>query len=106
MPTVGATAADVPAAAALVTGGNATHYWEERGIIGKLYETTLDITGVYAWDVWMVYGPGARWDEALPPKPDFTMQQLRARKVDAIIPRLDSKRFAEAVADALKKVTP
>ena len=68
VPTLGATAQDVPEAAAVITGGNATHYWEESGIVGKLYEKTLGIDGIYAWDVWMVYRPGVRWDETYPPK--------------------------------------
>ena len=58
VPTLGTTAEDVPEAAALITGGNTTHYCEETGIVGKLYEKTLGIDGIYAWDVWMVYKPG------------------------------------------------
>ena len=103
MPTLGATAEHVPDAAALVTGGTAKHYWEETGIIGKLYEKTLEIDGHYAWDVWMVYKPGARWDEEYPPKPDFAMHQL-SRLPMGKMERLDSKRFAEVVAGYLREL--
>ncbi len=99
---MGAKASHVPDAAALVTGGNATHYWEETGIVGKLYERTLGIDGIYAWDVWMVYKPGARWDGTYPPEPDFAMHQLGSRRVNEVMPRLDSKRFADVVTGYLE----
>ncbi len=94
---MGATANHVPDAAALVTGGNATHYWEDTGIVGRLYEKTLGIDGIYAWDVWMAYKPGVQWDETHPPKPDFAMQQLGSSKANEVMPRLDTERFAEIV---------
>ena len=96
MPTLRARAKHVADAAALITGGNATHYWEETGIVGKRYEKTLSIRK-YAWDVWFVYKPGVRWEDEYPPKPDFAMQQLRSRRVNKLIPRLDSEKFAEVV---------
>lgn len=98
VPTLGATEKHVPDAAALVTGGaHVTHYWEDSGIVGKLYEETLGFDGVYAWDVWMAYRPGVRWEGRLPPAPDFAMHQLSSSKIQALMPRLDSKRFAEVV---------
>ena len=103
VPTLGATADHVSDAAELVTGGNATHYWEETGIIGQLYEKTLETDGRYAWDVWMVYKPGARWDEEYPPKPDFAMHQL-SRVPIGTMERLDSKKFAEVVASYLDEI--
>jgi hypothetical protein len=96
VPTLGAEAKHVLDAAALVTGGNATHYWEDSGIVGRLYERTLGIEGIYAWDVWLVYKPGVRWNGEYPPKPDFAMHQLGSR-VDEVMPRLDSREFAKVV---------
>ncbi len=90
-------------AAALVTGGNATHYWEDSGIIARLYETTLNIEGHYAWDVWMVYKPGARWDDEYPPEPDFAMHQL-SRLTLGKMKRLDSEEFAAVVHDYLSEL--
>ncbi len=104
VPTLGATAEDVPEAAALITGGNATHYWEESGIVGRLYEKPLGIEGIYAWDVWLVYQPGVRWDHTAPPKPDFAMHQLGSRRVNKVMPRLDSKEFAKVVNGYLAKL--
>ena len=99
VPTLGATEQHVPDAAALVTGGaHVTNYWEDSGIIGRLYEATLGFDDVYAWDVWMVYKPGVRWEGRLPPKPDFAMHQLRSHpKVSKLMPLLDSKQFAAVV---------
>ena len=98
VPTLGAKAQHVPDAAALVTGGaHVIHYWEDSGIVGRLYEETLGFDGVYAWDVWMVYKPGARWEGRLPPPPDFAMHQLSSPRIEKLMPRLDSKRFAEVV---------
>ena len=94
---MGASKDDVAGAAALVTGGNPTHYWEDSGIVGRLYEKPLGIDGIYAWDVWLVYKPGASWDATEPPAPDFAMHQLGSRKVNKIMPRLESKRFAAVV---------
>ena len=104
VPTLGTTAEDVPEAAALITGGNTTHYCEETGIVGKLYEKTLGIDGIYAWDVWMVYKPGVRWEDTYPSKSDFAMHQLRSSKVNDVLPYLDSERFAEVVNGHLNEM--
>ena len=93
----------MPEAANLVTGGNSIHYWEDTGIVGKLYEKTLGIEGHYAWDVWLAYKPGARWTEKYPPKPDFAMHQL-SRLPLGKMPRLDSEEFAEVVNGYLSEL--
>lgn len=104
VPTLGASAEHVPEAAALVTGGNATHYWEESGIVGRLYEKTLGIDGIYAWDMWLVYKPGVRWEDEYPPSPDFAMHQIGSRRVSQVMPRLDSKEFARVVEGYLDEL--
>jgi hypothetical protein len=56
-----------------------------------------------AWDVYLLYGPSARWDGDLPPKPDFWMHQLGEKdhpRVDG--PYLDADVFATR-ANALLK---
>ena len=58
-----------------ITASNSTHYWENTGIIGKLYQETLGIDK-YAWDIWMIYPPGALWTEEYPPDPVFWMHQI------------------------------
>ena len=86
----------------MITGGNTTHYWEESGIVGRLFERTLGIDGIYAWDVWLVYRPGVKWEDRYPPKPDFAMHQLGAKKVNEVMPRLDSKVFTSVVTSYLR----
>lgn len=104
VPTLGAKAEHVPEAAALITGGNTTHYWEDSGIVGRLFEKPLDVEGIYAWDVWLVYKPGARWDDRVPPVPDFAMQQLGSRRANDVMPRLDSEELSKVVNDYLARL--
>lgn len=70
VPASGADEGDVAPAAQLLTGKNVTHYWEDTGIIGALYQEVLG-RYEYVWDEWMIYGPGAGWEGEAPPKPDF-----------------------------------
>jgi len=93
LPTLNATEKDARRAMPLITGGNPTHYWDPSGRTGEVYAETLDLRDGddYAWDVWMIYGPDAQWTGAVPPKPDFVMQQLEGLEH---YPRLDSKEFA------------
>lgn len=51
-----------------------------------------------AWDLYLVYGPDARWDGPEPPRPLYWMHQLRG--VDNG-PFLDAAVFADAVRRAL-----
>jgi len=102
VPTLGATEADVQPTMGLVTGGNPTHYWEDSGIIGRLYDEVLGLDGFYAWDIWFVYRAGVEWSDRLPPRPDFTMHQLGSSfesKFD--LPLLDSEVFAAEVNNQL-----
>ena len=96
VPALNAREEHVPEAAALVTGGNATHYWEDSGILGKLYDKVLGID-TYAWDVWMIYKPGIRWEDTYPPKPDFGMHQLWLAEDSEEWLKLDSEEFAKVV---------
>ncbi len=75
VPVLGAKEKDVAPAMPLLDGPRVTHYWDDTGITGSHYQDTLDIRA-YAWDVWLVYGPEARWDDLLPPEPDFWQHQL------------------------------
>lgn len=100
MPKLDAQKSDIPPVTEMVTGGNASHYWENSGIIGNRFKHTLAIN-VYAWDVWMIYKPGARWNDQYPPAPDFWMHDLWG--VNGV-PRLNSGVFAGKVVDYLKSI--
>ena len=45
---------------------------------GKLWEHVLKTERSIAWDVYLLYGPSAKWEQELPP-PDYWMHQLRRR---------------------------
>ena len=49
--------------------------WNENRNLGRLFGETLDLRAV-AWDVYLVYKPGIRWEEERPPKPTFWLHQL------------------------------
>ena len=85
----------------MVTGGNASHYWEASGIIGEYYQTVLGLD-VYAWDIWMIYKPGVLWNGKLPPAPDFWMHQLGID--DGQGQPLDSEVFAGEVERLLDNI--
>jgi len=49
--------------------------WNENRNLGTLFGETLDLHAV-AWDVYLVYRPGIRWEAERPPQPTFWMHQL------------------------------
>lgn len=75
----------------------ARHFWDAAGWTLEHFKPVLDIR-VDAWDLYLVYGPEARWDGPEPPRPTYWMHQLRG--VDNG-PLLDAAVFASAVRRAL-----
>ncbi len=101
VPTLGAEEKHVAATIPLLDGPRVSHYWEDSGIIGRHYSETLDIAPVYAWDVWMIYGPDAQWTDTLPPAPSFWQHQLGPLPKGE---RLNRESFAAAAASHLDKL--
>ena len=95
---------DVPQAAKLLRNDHVQHYWNASGSFGRELSDGLglrvDGEAVYAWDVWLVYGPDAVWDGEHPPKPDYFMHQLWALG-STDLPRFDSQVFAQRVHQLL-----
>jgi hypothetical protein len=84
----------------LVPDARVTHYWDGGGVTMRQYRSALGLSED-AWDIYMVYGPRARWDGELPPKPDYWMHQLGSPKEPRVNgPYLDPAAFA-ARANAL-----
>ena len=54
-----------------------TEGWDGDRQVGNLFARTLKLRGT-AWDVYLVYDRGVRWDGASPPVPSFWMHQLKA----------------------------
>jgi hypothetical protein len=70
---------DTAAAAALQANSwredRARHWWDESKRLSRLYRQVLGLQGP-AWDLYLLYGPGARWVDDEPPVPTFWMHQL------------------------------
>jgi hypothetical protein len=103
VPTLGAEEEHAAAAVPLMPGPRVNHYWDPGGKSGLEFQKALGI-GQYAWDVWMVYEPGARWEPAsAPPPPVFWQHQLGEQPDDS---RLDPDLFASVVRDRLAALPP
>jgi hypothetical protein len=96
---------DVPAAAALLHNPYVRHYWSANGEFGRLLSDSVDLKGshgrVYAWDVWLIYGPDTTWSGPGPPRPLLLMHQLGALRGSAEFPHLDSRVFAQKALSLL-----
>lgn len=99
---------DVPKAAQLLQNPDVRHYWNPSGAFGKLLSRAVGLKNgnrqVYAWDVWLVYGPEARWVGADPPRPRLLMQQLGALRGSTEFPHLESHVFAQQVQSLLAQL--
>ncbi len=106
----GTAAHDVSAAAALLHNTHVHHYWNASGQFGRLLSQAVGLRGrdggVYAWDVWLIYGPQASWSDSGPPQPLLLMQQLGALQDSREFPHLDSKVFAQRVRSLLAHLPP
>jgi hypothetical protein len=96
---------DVPAAAELAHNPYVHHYWNASGAFGQLLSQAVNLKNgeraVYAWDVWLVYGPEATWTQAGPGRPRLLMHQLAALRGSQEFPPLDSRAFAQKVHELL-----
>jgi hypothetical protein len=101
---------DVPAAAALLHNPHVHNYWSADGEFGRLLSDSVDLKGsdgrVYAWDVWLLYGPAAVWSDGGPPRPLLLMHQLRALRGSTEFPYLDSQMFAQKTLNLLSHLPP
>ena len=73
--------------------------WDAQRRIGDLFAQTLGLQST-AWDVYLLYPPGVRWDDAKPPQPAFWMHQLPE------VMGADSKLFLDAdrLAEELRRL--
>jgi hypothetical protein len=99
---------DVPKAAQLLQNPNVQHYWNPSGAFGRLLSQAVGLKNgehpVYAWDVWLLYGPEAKWVGADPPRPRLLMHQLGALRGSTEFPHLDSHVFAQQVQTLLAQL--
>ena len=108
VPVLGAEAKDIAPEAKLLKNPNVHHYWTPSGSFGRELAKAVNLMQgnelVYAWDVWLVYGPEVTWDGDYLPKPRLLMHQLRALQGSTEYPRLDSKAFAREVREQLAQI--
>ena len=99
---------DVPKAAQLLQNPNVQHYWNASGAFGRLLSKGVGLKNgnrqVYAWDVWLVYGPEATWVGADPPRPRLLMHQLSALRGSTEFPHLDCHVLAQEVRSLLAQM--
>ncbi len=104
-----ATAKDVPRAAALLHNPHVHNYWNPSGTFGRTLAQAAglkhDGKPVYAWDVWLIYGPQATWTAAGPPMPHLLMHQLWALEHSSFR-HLDGKAYAGEVHQLLARLPP
>jgi hypothetical protein len=101
---------DVAKAEQLLNNPNVRHFWNPSGAFGRLLSHAIGLKNsdgpVYAWDVWLLYGPEAKWDGTDPPRPRLLMHQLGALRDSTEFPRLDSRAFAQQVRTLLAQLPP
>lgn len=105
---LGAEAKDVAPTIKLLQNSRVRHYWNPSGAFGRQLAEAVGFRRgnelVYAWDVWLIYGPEAAWDGALPPRPQRLMHQLRAFQDSTEFVRLDSEAFAREARHLLAQL--
>ena len=84
-------------ACSLVPDHRASHFWDSEGGLARTFSRVLGLpSGCPAWDVYLTYPPGMRWEQE-PPKPPYWHHQLGAA---ASAPQLDG----EALAAHLRRI--
>lgn len=56
-----------------------SQYWDGELAFGRLVAQTLKLSAPVAWDIYLLYLPGAMWMGDRLPIPDFWMHQLDER---------------------------
>lgn len=103
VPKLGGEEKDVGVATRLVPDERARHYWDGAGSTMVAFRNVLDVTED-VWDVYLLYGPNAKWNGAAPPKPDYWMHQLKSlNKPEADAPWFDADELARRATELLAK---
>lgn len=55
------------------------NFWASTTEIGSAFQSPIGLTTEPAWDVYLLYLPGAQWGEETPPRPTYFMHQLAGR---------------------------
>jgi hypothetical protein len=105
VPVIGGNEEHISPAATLVHNERVKHYWNASGEFGGRLSAVAGLSSgdkfVYAWDVWLIYGPDASWEGRDPPKPELLMHQLPGLRGRVEFPPLDAEQFAAEVRTRL-----
>lgn len=82
---------------ALFQNGRVAQFWDGERALGRLVSRSLALSAPTAWDIYLLYTPGASWAQETLPAPDFWMHQLDERP-DRL---LDAVRLAAEVHKAI-----
>jgi hypothetical protein len=86
---------DVPGATLEVPDPRAAHFWDAPGVLMAGYRETLKLPED-AWDIYLLYGPDAKWEGKLPPAPRYWSHQLGSKEDPRLDgPWLDGKVFLD-----------
>ena len=93
---LGAKEKDIVNAIQLMDGPRVRHYWDGDRRVGSAVSPLIDGLDIPAWDVWMLYKPGAVWrgDVPAPAWWEHQLSWLRGHEERF----LDAERFAEKAA--------
>jgi len=87
-------ASSIDTASARVPDPRILHFWDGGAQLMNAYQDVLGLPED-AWDVFLLYGPEARWDQPQPPRPRLWMHQLGAKDKPRVSgPFLDPEEFA------------
>ena len=82
------------------TDKRVSYFLDPQSLTGNLFERVLHTQREIAWDVYLIYGAGARWEQESPASPDFWMHQLD-RVTNA--PRFDQSDFRSRLEKMLNE---
>jgi len=83
---------------ALVPDRRATHFWDQHGSLPPLLRAILWLPSDWpAWDVYLAYHSGAKWEQG-PPAPAFWHHQLGD---EPAAPKLDGLLFASQLRELI-----
>lgn len=89
-------------APAFLPDPRAIHYWTDAQTCAEVFEELLGLEDEPAWDTFVLFGAGARWQDR-PPEPAYYMHVGKSLPKEL---RLDGRKLAEQVSRALAAAAP
>jgi hypothetical protein len=94
---------DVPSATIQFPEPRARHFWDAPSALVTGYRETLKLSED-AWDLFLLYGPDAKWEVSAPPEPDYWAHQLGSKEKPRVHgPWLDGPEFLSRLLAIAKR---